>query len=129
MNFHICFLTRQPGQQQLLQAYWHQVTTQLTERFVLIYLTVYTVNASTAAEMWCLARLLPLMIGEHVPEDDHRWGLFKIFLMIVDYVFAPNTEENIIEYIRKLIEDHHFKFRELPNNTQATLHIPDWMTK
>ena len=48
---------------------------------------------------------------EHVPEDDHRWGLFKIFLMIVDYVFAPNTDEDIIEYIRKLIEDHHFKFR------------------
>ena len=75
------------------------------------------------------------MIGEHVPEDDHRWGLFKIFLMIVDYVFAPNTDEDIIEYIRKLIEDHHLKFRELYPDCPITpkqhymIHIPDWMTK
>ena len=85
--------------------------------------------------MWCLARLLPLMIGEHVPEDDHRWGLFKMLLLIVDYVFAPNTDEDIIEYIRKLIEDHHFKFRELYPACPVTpklhymVHIPDWMIK
>ena len=53
--------------------------------------------------MWCLARLLPLVIGEHVPE------IFKTFLMILDYVFGPNTDEDIIEYLRKLIEDHHTK--------------------
>ena len=108
----MCFLTRQPGQQQLLQVYWHQVTTQLNRK-VCTNIPVYTVHGSTAAEMWCLARLLSLMIGGHVPEDDHRWGLFKIFLMIVDYIFAPNTDEDIIEYIRKLIEDHYFIFCEL----------------
>ena len=33
--------------------------------------------------------------------------------MILDYVFAPYTDEDIIEYLWKLIEDHHTKFREL----------------
>ena len=88
-----------------------------------------------AAEMWCLARLLPLMIGEHIPQDDDRWELYKTFLTILDYVFAPNTNEDIIEYLRELIEDHHVKFRELYPDCLITpkhhymVHIPDWMEK
>ena len=94
-----------------------------------------TTYVYVAAEMWCLARLLPLMIGEHVPEDNERWELFKTFLMILDYVFAPNTDEDIIEYLRQLIEDHHTKFRELYPDCSITpkqhymVHIPDWMKK
>ena len=33
--------------------------------------------------------------------------------MIMDYVFAPITDEEIIEHIRELIEDHYTKFCEL----------------
>ena len=90
---------------------------------------------SAAAEMWCLARLLPVMIGEHVPQDDERWGLYKIFLMIMDYVFAPITDEGIIEHVRELIEDHHTKFCELYPDCSIIpkqhymVHIPDWMKK
>ena len=46
-----------------------------------------------------MCRLLPLMIGEHIPQHDDRWELYKTFLMILDYVFAPNTNEDIIEYL------------------------------
>jgi len=63
--------------------------------------------------MWCLGRLLPLMIGEKVPEDDSRWQLFLTFLTIMDYVFAPVTDEDNISYIRYLIGSHHCRFREL----------------
>ena len=63
--------------------------------------------------MWCLARLLPLMIGEHIPRDDDRWELYKTFLTILGHVFAPNTDENIIEYLREFIEDNHVKFCDL----------------
>ena len=75
------------------------------------------------------------MIGEHIPEDNERWELFKTFLMILDYVFVTNTDEDIIEYLRKLIEDHHTKFRELYPDCSITpiqhymVHIPDWMKK
>ena len=85
--------------------------------------------------MWCLARLLPLMIGDHVPEDDNRWELFKMFLLIIDYVFAPNTDKDIMEYLCKLIRDHHLKFCELYPECSIIpkqhymVHIPDWMKK
>ena len=100
-------------------------TVKQKARLVLVY--TYTActcddNIYVAAEMWCLARPLPLMIGEHVPEDNDRWELFKTFLMILDYVFAPNTDEDIIEYLRKLIEDHHTKFRELYPECSTALH-------
>ena len=32
--------------------------------------------------MWCLARLLPLMFGEYIPEDDDQWELYKILIDI-----------------------------------------------
>ena len=35
--------------------------------------------------MWCLARLLPLMIGELIPEDDEHWKLYITFLTIVTW--------------------------------------------
>ena len=85
--------------------------------------------------MWCLARLLPLMIGEFIPEDDDRWELFTTFLSIVDYVLAPTTNEDIIEYLRKLIEDHHSRFCELYphcsiiSKQHYMIHFPDWMRK
>ena len=85
--------------------------------------------------MWCLARLLPLMIDEHIPQDDDRWELYKTFLTILDYVFAPNTNKDIIKYFRELIKDHHVKFRELYPDCLITpkqhymVHIPDWMEK
>ena len=64
----------------------------------------------TAAKMWCLARLLPLIIGDVVPEDDERWKLFLQLLTIIDYVFAPKTTSEIVAYVRVLIQYHHTKF-------------------
>ena len=79
--------------------------------------------------MWCLARLLPLMIGEYVPEDDDQWGLFTKFLMILDYTLAPSINEEITEYLRKVIEDHHSRFFELYPKRHYMIHFPDWMKK
>ena len=63
--------------------------------------------------MWCLGRLLPIMIGEHVPVGDHKWNLFLLLLDIIDYVFAPKTTLEIISYVAVLINDHHTEFRRL----------------
>ena len=55
--------------------------------------------------------------------------------MIMDYVFAPIMDEEIIEHVRELIDDHYTKFCELYLNCSIIpkqhymLHIPDWMKK
>lgn len=63
--------------------------------------------------MWCLAKFLPLMIGNMVPEDDERWELFCLLLEIVDIVFSPNSTVNSIGVLEGLIDDHHSKFCRL----------------
>ena len=56
-----------------------------------------------ASEMWCLARLLPLMIGNYVNEDDDKWQLLLDLLTIMDYIFAPIANMDIVSYVRVLI--------------------------
>ena len=61
-----------------------------------------------ASKMWCLGRLLPLIIGDLVPEDDEKWELF-LQLTIIDYVFAPKTTSKVVAYVRLLmVEWEHF---------------------
>ena len=52
-----------------------------------------------ASEMWCLARLLPLMVGDYVNEDDDKWQLFLDLLTIMDYIFAPIANMDIVSYV------------------------------
>jgi len=91
--------------------------------------------SNIAAEMWCLARLLPLIIGEHVPEDDDRWQLFLVFLTIMDYIFAPATNHHIISYVQLLIAQHHARFRELYPECSIIpkqhylCHVVEWLEK
>ncbi len=85
--------------------------------------------------MWCLARYLPLIIGDLVPEDDEKWNLFLMLLTIVDYVFAPRTTPDVIAYVRFLINQHHTEFRRLyPDcvmipKQHYMVHIPEWMER
>lgn len=96
-----------------------------------MYFTTYTL----ASEMWCLARLLPLMIGHFVPEDDRHWQLFLLFRTIMDYVFAPATTPDNIAYVRGLISDYLSGFFQLHPDCPMIpkqhylVHVPMWMEK
>ena len=85
----------------------------------------------TASQMWCLARLLPLMIGERIDDDDLYWNNF-VLLTIVDYVLAPVVSKDCIAYLRVLIDDHHQSFKALYPNYRLTpkmhylVHYPDY---
>ena len=85
--------------------------------------------------MWCLARLLPLMIGEKIREEDPHWENFLILLTIVDYCFAPIVCEDWAAFLRMLINDHHIEFRKLYPACHLTpkmhymVHLPDIMCK
>ena len=60
--------------------------------------------------MWLLARILPLSIGDLVPEDDERWSNFLRMLDIVDILFCPRITEDDAAYLASLISDYHEEF-------------------
>ena len=85
--------------------------------------------------MWLLGRILPLVIGEHVPEDDEHWLLYLHLMNIVDLLFAPKTTEDHAVYLISLIDDHHHEFRELYPDANIIpkmhfmIHMPKFMMK
>lgn len=44
-----------------------------------------------AAQMWLFGRVLPLAVGDHVPDDDEHWQNFLILMKIVDHLFSPQV--------------------------------------
>jgi len=57
----------------------------------------------TAAQTWCLMRLLPLMIGSLVPRHDNVWEMYLDFLDIVDILCSPTLDNGSVEYLRMAI--------------------------
>lgn len=88
-----------------------------------------------ASQLWCLARLLPVMIGDIVDETDLHWENCLLMLTITDYVFGPVVSDDIATYIKVLIEDHHEKFKQLYPTAPIIpkmhfmLHLPEWMVR
>ena len=68
---------------------------------------------TVAAQSWLLCRLIPFMVGEHVPEDDLHWLNYLLMLEITDILFAPEISLDEVGYLKILIEDHHSSFCSL----------------
>ena len=66
-----------------------------------------------ASQMWLLGRVLPLVIGDWVPDDDSHWLLYLSLMEIVDLVFSPKLSQDHVAYISSLISDHHHDFCRL----------------
>jgi len=60
--------------------------------------------------MWLLARVLPLVIGDYVPDDDDYWLLFLRLMEIVGLLFSPKLTQDHAAYLAALISDHHYDF-------------------
>ena len=75
--------------------------------------------------MWLLGSLLPLIIGDLVPNDDEYWDLFLQMMEIVDVLFSSNTAEDHAGYVAVLINDHHKDFCRLyhDHNIILTMHF------
>ena len=88
-----------------------------------------------AAQMWLVARILPLVIGDLVPDDDDRWSNFLLMMEIVDLLFCPKIQEDHTAYLAALISDHHEHFSELyPNDSiipkmHFMIHMPRLMLR
>ena len=58
--------------------------------------------------MWCLALLLPIIIGHRVPEDDNHWENFVLLLSITDMVFAPVLSTDCVDPTCSVIPKMHY---------------------
>ena len=64
-------------------------------------------------QMWLLGRILPVLVGDRVPDDDERWHNFLVLMEIVDHLFCPQVTEDQAAYVPALISDHHQDLCEL----------------
>ena len=63
--------------------------------------------------MLLLGRMLPIVIGDLISEEDERWATFLKMMDIVNILFSPRITEDDAPYLAALISDHHEQFRYL----------------
>lgn len=68
--------------------------------------------------MWCLSRLLPLIIYGLIPEDNPDWQLFSDLMKIVDIIITPVIARETTFYLQILIKEYLQEFRNLYPNTR-----------
>lgn len=72
--------------------------------------------------MWNLAVLLPLMVGDMVPDDDCNWECFLFLLEITKQCTARVTSSATAHYVAVLIEEH--PDVSLPPKMHYMVHFP-----
>lgn len=63
-----------------------------------------------AHENWCLLRLIPLIVGKLIPEDEPAWQLILDLKDIVDLVVSPVHTKETIAYLETKISDHRKRY-------------------
>ena len=63
-------------------------------------------------QMWTFGVLLPLMIGDKVPDDDPSWECFLLLLEITKQCTARVMSAASSAYIAALVDQHHRDFRK-----------------
>ena len=80
--------------------------------------------------MWNFATLLPLIIGDKIPEEDSKWECFLLLLEITKICTARVTSSELADYLSVLIEEHHTLFRScypsvsMTPKTHYMVHLP-----
>ena len=67
----------------------------------------------TQAQTFCFAKLLPIMIGTHVPHDSRHWDLFLELIEIIEHLFSPSFTQEDIMFIRGLIQGFNDMFDDV----------------
>lgn len=74
---------------------------------------IHQSHVTKAHENWCLLRLLPLMIGTLIPDDEPAWQLILDLKDIVDLVLAPIHYADTIDYLEFKISEHSQRLKEV----------------
>lgn len=56
--------------------------------------------------MWCLSRLLPLIIHDFVSKENDDWLLFTDLMKIVDLLLSPVIKKETTFYLSVLIKEY-----------------------
>ena len=73
--------------------------------------------------MWLLGRLLPLMVGDSVPEYDIHWISFINLLRILTIATAFEVTEDDVSVLTLLVEDYLKQFNHLyPDSITPKMH-------
>ncbi|KAJ8043406.1 hypothetical protein HOLleu_10472 [Holothuria leucospilota] len=67
-------------------------------------------SGQTAAQMWCLFRNFPLLIGDKVPVDNEHFELILLLLECMDIIFSPELSTGDTYFLKQIIKDHHSHF-------------------
>jgi hypothetical protein len=71
----------------------------------------------SASQMWLLARIFPILVGDLIPSDDSHWNCFLKLLMICEICTAPVLSHDSAAYVEVLVEEHHTLFKTLYEET------------
>ena len=63
--------------------------------------------------------ILPLLIGERVPQDNQHWKCFLLLVKIVHISACPVISKGCCAYLRVIINEHH--------SDSMIVHYPDQM--
>ncbi|XP_048100473.1 uncharacterized protein LOC125295253 [Alosa alosa] len=53
----------------------------------------------SASERWCLFRLLPFIIGHHIPVGNPHWELYLLCRDVADIILSPSIKQSILHYL------------------------------
>ena len=67
----------------------------------------------TFSQMRCLMRLLPLIIGNHIPEEYGPWEALLLLLRVCEYIFAPALRPGHVNVMEDLIKQYYQVRREV----------------
>lgn len=70
-------------------------------------------TGQSASQMWCLIRILPLLIGDKIPANNNYWHLYLLILNILDIVMAPRISISKTFLLQEMIHEHHNLFLSL----------------
>ena len=59
-----------------------------------------------ASQLRCLARMMPLMVGDKVPKEVPNWENFLLLLKMTELVYTPKCTRSNAVYIESLIDDY-----------------------
>lgn len=100
-----------------------EIVTNLDNQVSDNYYWGFTCYVTSASQIWLLGRLLPMMVGDRVPDDDAHWICFINLLQILCIATAFEITPDAVAVIGMLIEDYLSQFVALyPGSITPKIH-------